>query len=135
MKVSKGSIFGEIFAYPSSNQSQLLKGDLIMKERGVLGEIRVDNMQGLLNGTLEECIARNERVIHKKGTLIGHPKPINKLLTQVDLNDFLFLKKIGEGQFGTVFVVKEKQSGKLFALKAISISQVNDDGLEKHIIV
>lgn len=106
-----------------------------MKERGVLGEIRVDNMQGLLNGTLEECIARNERVIHMKGTLIGHPKPINKLLTQVDLNDFLFLKKIGEGQFGTVFVVKEKHSGKLFALKAISISQVNDDGLEKHIIV
>lgn len=106
-----------------------------MKEKGVLGEIRIENMERLLNGTLEECIARNERVIHKKGTLINGSKPINKLITQVDLNDFIFLKKIGEGQFGTVFVVKEKASGKLYALKAISISQVNDDGLEKHIIV
>lgn len=106
-----------------------------MKEKGVLGEIRLENMERLLNGSLEECIARNERVIHKKGTLINGSKPINKLLTQVDLNDFIFLKKIGEGQFGTVFVVKEKSSGKLYALKAISITQVNDDGLEKHIIV
>src|SRR5690606_22258798 len=107
----------------------------IMKQKGVIGEIKIETMERFLNGTLEECIARNERAMHKKGTLIAASKPVAQLITKFDLNDFIFLKKIGEGQFGTVFVVKDRQTGKLYALKAISISQINDDGLEKHIIV
>lgn len=107
----------------------------MVKEKGVIGEIRIDNMEGLLNGTLEECIARNESVMNKKGNMRNPSKSAAELIMTVDLNDFIFLKKIGEGQFGTVFVIKEKTTGKLYALKAISISQVNDDGLEKHIIV
>lgn len=106
-----------------------------MKVKGVIGEIKVETMERFLNGTLEECIARNERAIHKKGTMVATSKPVTQLITKCDLNDFVFLKKIGEGQFGTVFVVKDRNTSKLFALKAISISQINDDGLEKHIIV
>lgn len=133
--IVKGSIFGENFVYPSSKKSESLAADLIMKQRGVIGEIKIETMERFLNGTLEECIARNEKAIHKKGTMIGTTKPMAQLITKFDLNDFIFLKKIGEGQFGTVFVVKDRNTNKLHALKAISISQVNDDGLEKHIIV
>jgi len=47
----------------------------------------------------------------EKGPLAGEPKGLG-------LNDFDFLTTIGEGSFGKVMLVRKKQDGKLFAMKA-----------------
>jgi cGMP-dependent protein kinase len=133
-KYAKGSIFGEQFVYPNSNLEKLAEGDVIMRTKGVVAEMKADAMERILNGTLEEAISKYEKARVKKETKLVSKPPVNEMITKINLSNLVFLKKIGEGQFGSVFAVKDKVSGKLYALKAISISQVNDDGLEKHII-
>ena len=117
-----------------ANQKLLLDGDLKMKTAGVIGEIKMEVLERLLNSTLEEAINKNEKVQLKKETKAANSQAV-ELITKVYLSNLIFLKKVGEGQFGSVYVVKDKTTSKIYALKAISISQVNDDGLEKHIIV
>lgn len=48
------------------------------------------------------------------------------------LADFVYVKKLGEGQFGHVFLVKHAQTGELFALKGISKHQISEQKLERH---
>lgn len=48
------------------------------------------------------------------------------------LGDFVYVRKLGEGQFGHVFLVKHAQTGELFALKGISKSQISEQKLERH---
>ena len=51
------------------------------------------------------------------------------------LKDFLVVKKLGEGQFGVVFLVVHSETKKPYALKCISKSDTIKYKLEKHVIV
>jgi serine/threonine protein kinase len=44
--------------------------------------------------------------------------------TAVGLKDFEFLKPLGQGAYGGVFLVKKKKSGDLYAMKLIDCSQM-----------
>jgi serine/threonine protein kinase len=49
----------------------------------------------------------------------AHKSDRNK--DKFDLSDFIYLKKLGEGQFGQVFLVKNTHYGtNLFAIKCLS---------------
>lgn len=51
------------------------------------------------------------------------------------LTDLVFIKKLGEGQFGHVFLVKGKETKEYYALKAVSKFQIIQETLEKHTLV
>ena len=53
----------------------------------------------------------------------------------IKLEDLIFHKRLGAGQFGAVYMVKVKQSYQLFALKCVSKQIVMDQCLEKHLVV
>lgn len=57
---------------------------------------------------------------------------IKKKFENMKLSDFLFIKKLGEGQFGHVFLVKHRTENELYALKGISKHQIAEQKLEKH---
>ena len=42
------------------------------------------------------------------------------------------MKKLGEGQFGHVFLVKHQNNNELYALKGISKHQIAEQKLERH---
>jgi serine/threonine protein kinase len=42
----------------------------------------------------------------------------------IDLASFDYLKDLGEGQFGTVKLIRDKALGRLYALKQISKSSI-----------
>ena len=48
------------------------------------------------------------------------------------LKDLIFIRKLGEGQFGHVYLVSDKTKDGLYALKAISKYQIIEQNLEKH---
>jgi cGMP-dependent protein kinase 1 len=59
-------------------------------------------------------------------------KDFRKLVADLTINELLYIKKLGEGQFGHVFLVKSATNGQLYALKAISRSQISAMSLERH---
>jgi serine/threonine protein kinase len=52
-----------------------------------------------------------------------------------DLKDFEVLKELGEGQFGTVYLVTNKDKKKFYALKCISKYETLKCKLENHLKV
>jgi cGMP-dependent protein kinase len=50
------------------------------------------------------------------------------------VNDFKVLKKLGEGQFGTVFLVTDPSKSRFFALKCIPKAETVKQKLEKNVI-
>lgn len=53
-------------------------------------------------------------------------------VASLSLNDLIFIKKLGEGQFGHVFLVKNALGEEYYALKAISRNQIVEQSLERH---
>lgn len=54
-------------------------------------------------------------------------------IQQLKLDQFVVLKKLGNGQFGSVYLVKELKSKKTYALKCISKAMVIEQQLEKYL--
>ena len=52
----------------------------------------------------------------------------------MQLSDFGVIKKLGEGQFGTVFLVTDSTKSKFYALKCISKYETIKSKLEKHLL-
>ena len=52
-----------------------------------------------------------------------------------DLKDFEVLKELGEGQFGTVYLVTSKDKKRFYALKCISKYETLKCKLENHLKV
>ena len=51
-------------------------------------------------------------------------------IKHVDLNKYELIKSIGKGNFGEVYLVKEKSTGKLFAAKVFSMPNSQDNKWE-----
>ena len=64
--------------------------------------------------------------------MLDDNKDFRKKVEKMALKDLVFIKKLGEGQFGHVFLVKDTQGGEIFALKAISRHQIMEQSLERH---
>lgn len=59
----------------------------------------------------------------------------SKDYSHIQLDSLVFLKKLGEGQFGRVYLVREsKGSNNIYALKCIKKQQVVDSKMEKIIL-
>lgn len=61
--------------------------------------------------------------------LLSEKRPAEK----IGLESFKFYKKIGEGAFGEVYVVKKGKSDKLYALKAIKKQKVLGTNIMRYI--
>ena len=53
---------------------------------------------------------------------------------QVEMADLLYEKKLGEGQFGKVFLVSDRSNGAQYALKCIKKKEVVELGMEEFVV-
>lgn len=60
---------------------------------------------------------------------------LRKAAESIKLEDLIFYKKLGFGQFGSVYLVRAKSNDEFMALKCVSKQQVVEAQLEKHIQV
>ena len=60
---------------------------------------------------------------------------IKKNADKIKLEDLIYYKKLGAGQFGSVYLVREKNHEDFMALKCVSKQQVVEAQLEKHMQV
>lgn len=67
--------------------------------------------------------------------MMNQVSELKKLGDLVKLDELIFYKKLGYGQFGSVYMVKHKSCDTFFALKCVSKQQVVEQSLEKHLQV
>lgn len=60
---------------------------------------------------------------------------LQNLSKQYEIKDFSVLKKLGEGQFGQVFLVVNNRTNKIYALKCVSKIETLKYKLERHLVV
>ena len=59
----------------------------------------------------------------------------NKKETKIFLYNYFGLKQKGHGQFGSVYLIKHKDSTEMFALKCVAKQQIIEQNLEKYLKV
>lgn len=122
-------IYGDEFL-PKDKQDKPLKDDIVMEGNGVLSVIPFNVFFKCIGGDLETVIIKNKD---------GHEKKMAALEEKADyshikLENLIFIKKLGFGQFGTVYLVQNNQTKELYALKTVSKAQIIEQNLEKHLI-
>lgn len=117
---------------PSSNPPKhRLSSDIKTTCDSDISVLSVDAMHKLLGGTLEEVLVKNLQS-HELKMKDDDRSSIKRKFENMKLSDLLFIKKLGEGQFGHVFLVKHKTENELYALKGISKHQIAEQKLERH---
>ncbi|CAD8175040.1 unnamed protein product [Paramecium pentaurelia] len=126
---TKGQIVGDQFL-PKKNREKLVPYDIFLKEGGKVAQIPFDVFLECIGGELDQVIQKNENNHEVKYM----QRQISK--QQVDyliLDDMIHIKKLGQGQFGSVYLCKNKKDGKLYALKCIIKNQIVEQHLESHL--
>lgn len=104
-----------------------------METDGVLAEINLEAFTECIGGQIEEVLKKNEKSHEKK--MMNQVSELKKLANTIKLEELLSYKKLGYGQFGSVYLTRHKSHEQFFALKCISKQQVVEQSLEKHIQV
>jgi len=122
----KGNVLGS-FYFLMENMDKKMPEDIMTDTEGIYSEIILQDFAFLIGGALQVVIKNNENSHEKQMTRINEDKELDLPLTSL-----VYLKKIGQGQFGNVYLVEDKQE-RLYALKTVSKAKVFSLCLEKHI--
>ncbi|CAD8190962.1 unnamed protein product [Paramecium octaurelia] len=123
---SEGQVFGDAYF-----NKQQLSDPVIAKDKCILAEIDFKRFEEVIGGALDQVINKNQKISekHKKQESQKHD------YSHLKLEEFISLKKLGQGQFGNVYLVKNPKDNPthFYALKCISKAQIVDQHLEKHL--
>jgi cGMP-dependent protein kinase len=128
----KGELYGDEFVLEAT-RTKVIDDDIVMEQDGVVGELPYSTFIECIGGTLEAAMKKNENG-HEKKMMQNHNSEMKKNAANLRLEDLVFYKKLGFGQFGSVYLVKCKGDEQFFALKAVSKQQVIEGSLETHLL-
>ncbi|KAL4509200.1 hypothetical protein ABPG72_018131 [Tetrahymena utriculariae] len=126
----KGHVFGDKEPFMQSDKSVYPSNLVILGEQCITGSIKIDKLVNLFGESPFDVINKNKQV--KEQSAIEESN-LKSQVSNMKLSDLIVIKKLGFGQFGSVFLVKEKGKKKLYGLKCVSKAQVVEQSLEKHI--
>lgn len=73
--------------------------------------------------------------IANRKKMVKHKDKNKHKNSNFNLSNFIYLKKLGEGQFGQVYLVKNVQFGtNLYAIKCINKEYIKNEELEESVI-
>ena len=130
---SKGNLVGEELFSKGANE--LAKENIVAEEDSVLSELTFDKFQKLFNNTFLDELASQYQLLQQSMNTDEEQKLQNarQESTNLKLTDFKSLKPLGAGQFGSVFLVRNKVDDELYAMKCVAKKQVVELNIEKHI--
>lgn len=130
----KGSAFGENFLLQEKDsKTRELKHDLSVVDDCEIAYISINRFHKIIGGTLKQAISKN--VGSHEVKMLQDDDKFRNGVKQLKLKDLIFIKKLGEGQFGHVFLVKTIDNDQLYALKVVSKAQIVSQNLETHTLV
>ncbi|MEC4630522.1 hypothetical protein VSS86_22600, partial [Bacillus safensis] len=78
----------------------------------------LQDFTNVIGGSIEEALLKNEKSHEKK--MMNIESSLKQEAAGIKLEDLVSYKKLGFGQFGSVFLVKAKGVQPFFALKSVS---------------
>lgn len=124
------TFFHELFLLKSHKKKEL-ENSLIVDQDSVIAEITTEEFERIIGGSIEEILKKNETSHEKK--MMKLENPLKNESKTLNITDFLCVKKLGFGQFGSVYLVQPKKRKELYALKCVSKQQILEQNLEKHL--
>lgn len=129
----KGTIFNAEYIVNGFENDFIFKEKITVKEKGTISEILLGKFTTIMGGqSLNEAFLKNEKSHEKKMAVTDIA--FRSVVEGLHLKDLIYIRKLGEGQFGHVFLTYSKANSEYYALKAISKQQIVDQNLEKHTI-
>jgi cGMP-dependent protein kinase len=105
----------------SQNKAKRVESALRVGSDSVMAVITFQRILQLIGGELEQVLKRNEQSHEKKIKNLGDRQD----MSHIKVEDLVFIKKLGQGQFGSVYLVQHKQDkSKVYALKSVSKASV-----------
>jgi cGMP-dependent protein kinase len=122
----RGQFFRLDLVFPQINLAQTFEHDLVSKD----GKISMIGMEDLKEILSEDFVKRESMLAAAK-----HPPSADSVNFQsvqnLQLTDLLYLKFLGEGQLGKVFLVADRNSRALYALKMVMKDDVAEFNLQE----
>lgn len=91
--VEKGFAFGEQWLF-EQNKEKILEDDLIMDDKGIVGEISHDTLFECIGGTIETILKKNLSSHEVKYMKKFDGSDVNKY-SHLKLEDLVYIKKLG----------------------------------------
>lgn len=119
---------GSVLAEEEVKSGGAISKDLVKEGTGMLAIINIEELQKILGKSLHEINQKSYALTHEK-LMVQEAKKQD--CSHLFLEKMLFLKKLGEGQFGKVFLVKDSETGQHYAIKCISKQSVIENKMEQ----
>lgn len=101
-----------------------------MQTDGKVSKVSLESLKNILGDNVESALKNNEQ---------SHEKYMGKIDTSfrnqvagLSLKELVYIKKLGEGQFGEVYLTFCQKTKDFYALKAISREKIAKFSLERH---
>lgn len=127
--IPRGGLFGTV----EKTTGAKTQNDLIFKEKGAICKMTFEECEQIIEGSISSVLKMNENT-HEKRNFEGINK-FSEVAHLVLFEKLIFIKEIGSGQFGTVYLVKDPTTALYFALKAINKRQILMQNLEQNVLV
>ncbi|CAD8152969.1 unnamed protein product [Paramecium octaurelia] len=124
--VPKGLCFGDQFLM-REKYGQIIDSEYAMVRDGVLATISNQTLFLIFGGDLETALKKNENSHEKKIKQLGERADAS----HISFEDLIYIDKLGQSDFGMIYLVKHKSINKFFALKVVNKAQVDEQQLEK----
>lgn len=122
---------GAQYCYPQIQDRKKCYCELVMKTDGKVSMISLSTLKSFLGEKVHDLLSKNKDSHETRlGKLdIGFRKSAQEL----ELKDLIYIKRLGEGQFGEVFCVYSKITNEFYALKVISREKITQFNIETHL--
>nr|CAH69748.1 cGMP-dependent protein kinase 13-3 [Paramecium tetraurelia] len=131
--LGKGKIFGEQFLKSQNQDSKLPETIQVQTDESIIAEFEIKMFFDMIGGSVEQMIQKNENSHEQKYLNRVSVQQQKKDYSNLKLDNLICIKKLGQGQFGNVYLVRTAQDEKLYALKCISKAQIVEQHLERHL--
>jgi cGMP-dependent protein kinase len=127
----EGELFGSEYLV-EANRTKVNDADIIMQSEGVIGELSYKSLSDIIGGPIEAAIKKSETSHEKK--MMNHVSELKAKASGLKLEELIVYKKLGAGQFGSVYLVRTKGIDQFFGLKSIEKEKIVSNGLETHLL-
>jgi cGMP-dependent protein kinase 1 len=117
------------------SQRGTVQSDVFMESDGNICKIKLKEALEAIGGDYQSAVVRNKDSEESLKTFKRQNEMKKARLKKIEIEDLIWIEKIGEGQFGQVHLVKHPDHQAPFAIKTISKYQIYLDGLVQYALV